>query len=110
VRILAGLEYNKLVEFHAKTDWQSENATVADALWDGIDISPITIAFSKKWAAEHGLPESNTFYWDEEKALYHIKGIHGMHCLVRSFFHSSSALLVNPGKENTLPIQFNDAN
>ncbi|KAI0432349.1 hypothetical protein F5Y09DRAFT_353642 [Xylaria sp. FL1042] len=77
----SGLEYNKLVEFHAKTDWQSENATVADALWDSIDISPITVAISKKWAAEHGLPESNTFYWDEDKALYHIKGIHGMHCL-----------------------------
>lgn len=76
-----GLEYNKLVTFQAKTDWQSENETIADALWDGIDISPITIAVSKTWAAEHGLPESNTFYWDKDKALYHIKGIHGMHCL-----------------------------
>lgn len=80
--IAAGLEYNKLVTFQAKTDWQSENETIADALWDGIDISPITIAVSKTWAAEHGLPESNTFYWDKDKALYHIKGIHGMHCLV----------------------------
>jgi hypothetical protein len=93
------LEYNKLVTFHAKTDWQSENDTIADALWDSIDISPITIALSKTWAAEHGLPESNTFYWDEDKALYHIKGIHGMHCLVRSFFHFSPAPLQTQKKK-----------
>jgi len=77
----SGLEYNKVVTYHAWTDWQSENDTIADALWDSVDISPITIALPKTWAAEYGLPESNTFYWDEDKALYHIKGIHGMHCL-----------------------------
>jgi hypothetical protein len=46
------------------TDWQSQNDSVADALWDSIDISPITIAFPKLCVAEHGLPEWNTFYWD----------------------------------------------
>lgn len=96
--MVAGLEYNKLVTFQAMTDWQSANETVADALWDSIDISPITIAVSKSWAAEHGLPESNTFYWDEDKALYHIKGIHGMHCLVCLNVHLTGIPLVNIGK------------
>jgi hypothetical protein len=74
--------------YYSKTDWQSENETIADGLWDGLNMDSITVAISKDWAAEHGLPPSAPFYWDADKALYHVKGIHGMHCLVRTTVHS----------------------
>jgi hypothetical protein len=86
--VAAGLEYNKPVTYYAKTDWQSENETLADERWESLNIDSITVAISRDWAAEHGLPPSDPFYWDLDKDLYHVKGIHDMHCLVRTSFHS----------------------
>jgi Mycotoxin biosynthesis protein UstYa len=70
------------------TDWQSKNETLADELWDSLNMDSITVAISRDWAKEYGLPPSDPFYWDLDKDLYHIKGIHGMHCLVRTYFRS----------------------
>jgi hypothetical protein len=77
----SGLGYDTPSVYRIHTDYSSDNATLADTLWDQIDTSPIVVAFTDDYARVHGLDESVRFPWDNTKGLYHIKAFHHMHCL-----------------------------
>ena len=63
----------------------SHNETPADELLDNMDISPLVVALTDKWAVKQDLPLSVfRFPWDETKGLYYLKVFHGLHCLVGS--------------------------
>ena len=67
--------------YHAHSDYWGKNDTLADELWDALDIDPVTIAVDDSWSEEKGLPETERFPWDNEKGLFYIKGLHDLHCL-----------------------------
>ena len=52
-------------------------------LWDNISVDAGTVALSRSYAAAKGLPEAQTFPWDNEKGLYLLNGYHNLHCLVQ---------------------------
>ena len=83
VGISSGLPYDTPVLFTNKSDYWGENVTLADELWDGLESSAAVVAIRKDLAAQHGLPESETLPWDDERSFYAIKAFHQTHCLVR---------------------------
>jgi len=77
-----GLGYDTPVAYHTRTEWWGDNHTRADELWDGIDISPLTVALTDEWALDHDLTVSESrFPWDKQKGLYYLKVFHQLHCL-----------------------------
>ena len=88
--LLADLAYDTPTVFEHDTEFAANNETLADELWDGIDVSPITVALSDDWARDHGLEASVRFPWDDEKGLYFLKVFHSLHCLV-SCYHRGPA-------------------
>ncbi|TGO26868.1 hypothetical protein BPAE_0051g00030 [Botrytis paeoniae] len=67
----------------SRYDYMSNNDTLQDEMWDGIDTSPLVVALDDEWATEHQLPLSVfRFPWDPEaKGIYFLKAFHGLHCL-----------------------------
>ena len=55
--------------YRAHTDYWGKNSTLADELWENIDVDPVAIALSDDYAQEHGLVQSARFPWDDEKIL-----------------------------------------
>lgn len=68
--------------FRATSDYWGKNETLADELWDSINIDPITVALSSEYIEQHGLADSAQFPWDDDKRTYILKGFHDQHCLV----------------------------
>lgn len=97
---IAGLEYHKLIIYHAHTDFWGKNETLADELWESLSTDAVTIAVDKNLAAQKGLPPSDTFYWDTDKSLYHIKAIHDIHCLVGFSKHPWPSYWTDPSLES----------
>lgn len=77
-----GLGYDHPVEYRVRSDYSSSNETLADSLWESIDISPIIVTLSDDYARQHQLETSARFPWDDAKGIYHIKAFHHLHCLV----------------------------
>ena len=77
-----GLGYDHPVEYKIHTDYSGSNTTLSDELWEAIDSSPVVVALSDSYAAEHNLEKSARFPWDDEKGIYHVKAFHHLHCLV----------------------------
>ncbi|KAF7946161.1 hypothetical protein EAE96_009164 [Botrytis aclada] len=79
----ARLKYDTPLIYYNHTDYMSNNDTLQDEMWDGIDTSPLVVALDDKWAIEHQLPLSVfRFPWDSEaKGIYFLKAFHGLHCL-----------------------------
>ncbi|KAM3084560.1 hypothetical protein ACMFMG_001338 [Clarireedia jacksonii] len=79
----SGLPYDKPVIYQTQTEWWgNKNESRADELWESLDISPLVVALSDDWAAEHDLEISESrFPWDDEKGLYYLKSFHELHCL-----------------------------
>ncbi|PQE06241.1 cytochrome p450 protein [Rutstroemia sp. NJR-2017a BBW] len=67
--------------FRATSDYWGENETLADELWESINIDPITVALSSEYVEQHGLADSARFPWDNDKRTYILKGFHDLHCL-----------------------------
>ncbi|KAF7855390.1 hypothetical protein EAF04_010133 [Stromatinia cepivora] len=79
----ARLAYDTPLIYYNHTDYMSNNDTLQDEMWDGIDTSPLVVALGDDWATEHQLPLSVfRFPWDPEaKGIYFLKAFHGLHCL-----------------------------
>ncbi|KAI9660067.1 MAG: hypothetical protein M1821_001419 [Bathelium mastoideum] len=76
-----GLTYENTQTYTFNSDYWGENGTLADELWDNIDINPIAVALSDEWVEEHNLEHSLRFPWDDQKGIYFIKAFHSLHCL-----------------------------
>lgn len=81
-RSLAGLGYDMPYRFEYHNEYWGENETLADELWDNINTDGLVVALSRDYQAEHNLPASNPFPWDQSKGLYYIQSFHLLHCLV----------------------------
>ena len=91
--LTGGVAYDVPNVYQSHTDWWGENETLADELWEGIDVSPLTVALTDEWASEHGLERSESrFPWDDSKGLYYLKAFHGLHCLVCAYLHDAAKL------------------
>lgn len=78
----AELPEDTQMRFEMETDYSSTNATLADALWDSISTSHGAVALSDDFVRAKGLRPARRFPWDESKGLYHVQGVHLMHCVV----------------------------
>ena len=58
------------------------NHSLADELWEAIEIDPGIVAIPLDWAEEHNIAETQPFPWDSSKGLYVINAFHNIHCLV----------------------------
>lgn len=67
---LAGLPSNVPVTYVYHNDWWGENETLANELWESINVDAQVVALSLDYVAEHNLPESDPFPWDTERRLY----------------------------------------
>ncbi|KAI4187233.1 MAG: hypothetical protein L6R41_002951 [Letrouitia leprolyta] len=81
--LYANLEYNVAKPFEWHTEYNGENQTLADELWDalGTQIDTGFIAVPDEWSAEKGLLEAQRFPWDTSKGIYLVNGQHNLHCL-----------------------------
>jgi hypothetical protein len=61
------------------------NETSRAILWESLDGSSAQVAVDKSWAATKALPPTQEFSWDENKAVYSLRGFHGQHCLVSTW-------------------------
>ncbi|KAI4169556.1 MAG: hypothetical protein LQ343_005636 [Gyalolechia ehrenbergii] len=70
--LYANLEYNVAKPFEWHTDYNGENQTLADELWDalGTEIDTGFIAVPDEWSAAKGLLEAQRFPWDTSKGIY----------------------------------------
>ncbi|MCJ1314644.1 hypothetical protein MMC25_008326 [Agyrium rufum] len=76
------LTYDTPKIYRSRTEYWGENETLADELWDSIDVSPLTVALTDEWAQDQGLEVSESrFPWDDSKGLYFLKAFHLVHCL-----------------------------
>lgn len=81
--VQASLAQDAPQAYHFRTEWWGDNDTLADELWDNLDISPVAVALSDEWASQHGVKISESrFPWDDAKGLYFVKVFHQLHCLV----------------------------
>ena len=79
------MTYNTPTTYHNYTDYLSQNETYAHQMWSNIDTSPLEVALTDEYAAEHGLGISILrFPWDPSKGIYFLKVYHHLHCLVRT--------------------------
>jgi hypothetical protein len=79
---LAGLPSNTPVTFDYFNAYWGDNKTLANELWENINLDAQAIALSPEYISKHNLPESGPFPWDTEKRLYFPKVFHSLHCLV----------------------------
>jgi hypothetical protein len=79
---IADLESNFPTTYEVFTDWWGPNERLSNALWEGIDTSPICVALTDDWALSRGLPIAGRFPWDDSKGVYFLKSFHDLHCLV----------------------------
>ena len=94
-RIRGGLGYDTPTIYRARTEWWSENETLANELWDNLDTSPMALALSDDYAKTHNLPLASRFPWDDEKGTYFVKAFHQLHCLVSLLLSSDRKRLTD---------------
>lgn len=80
----ANLGYNYPTPFQWHTEYNGDNQTLADELWEalGAEIDTGFIAVPDEWSAAKGLLEAQRFPWDTSKGIYLLNGQHNLHCLV----------------------------
>ncbi|KAH8703976.1 hypothetical protein BGW36DRAFT_313409 [Talaromyces proteolyticus] len=83
------LRYELPIEYKLKTEYTSSNMTLADQMWESLDVDSVLIAVTPEWAENKGLPDSKPFLWDKTKRVYYIKVFHQLHCLkaIRKTLH-----------------------
>ncbi|KAJ5733452.1 hypothetical protein N7493_002238, partial [Penicillium malachiteum] len=80
--MLAGLAFDVPVSYFQNTEYNSENQTLADEMWESLSLDGMVIAPTNEWIQEKGLPESWPFPWDpSNRRLYFLKVYHHIHCL-----------------------------
>ncbi|KAI1124349.1 hypothetical protein F5Y10DRAFT_249615 [Nemania abortiva] len=77
----AGLQREHQEPYVVVTPYSSDNATLQDELWYGINVDHAVVALSDQWAVDHGLRTAQRFPWDESKGIYILHGFHNLHCL-----------------------------
>jgi len=77
----AGLPTDIPTVYTYYTDYNSENETVANELWDNINLDASVVALSPEYVKEHKLESSSPFPWDTERDIYFLKVFHSLHCL-----------------------------
>jgi len=80
-----GLPANISVVYQPHTDYTSENATLANEMWENLNVDPTAIALPLEYIKEHNLLKSSPFPWDTERVLYFPRAFHNLHCL--KFIH-----------------------
>lgn len=70
------------VPWASTSPYFGEDETIADRLWEGINIDNGTVALADSYVKGIGLPPSQRFPWDQRKGIYLLNGFHSMHCLV----------------------------
>lgn len=93
----ANLERNVPVPFAKSTPYTNPNETLANKLWDDINIDVGMVALPEEFVAAHGLPIAQRFPWDRSKGIYLLNGHHNLHCIVSS---PISPTLSNPSIES----------
>ena len=81
---VAGLPTNIPTVYKVQTNYVGENETLADELWDNINLDGTVVALSPEYVKEHKLEKSSPFPWDTEREVYFLKVFHSLHCLVSS--------------------------
>lgn len=68
----------------ARSDFDSTNRTIQDAVWDGADMKvwDTILALDEHYAINQGLPHSQRWPWDENKGVYIMHSTHHIHCTV----------------------------
>ncbi|KAI0546954.1 hypothetical protein F4679DRAFT_555920 [Xylaria curta] len=77
----AGLQREHEEPYVVLTPYSSDNSTLQDELWYGINVDHGVVALSDEWALRHGLRTAQRFPWDESKGVYILHGFHNLHCL-----------------------------
>ncbi len=106
----ANLERNVPVPFAKGTPYTNPNETLADKLWDDINIDVGMVALPEEFVAAHGLPIAQRFPWDRSKGIYLLNGHHNLHCIVSSplpppppFQILASKAVLNPNPPESTP-------
>ena len=73
------------MEFMDDSPYASDNETLADELWDALNIDHGVIALPDSYVENVNLPQSQRFPWDRSQGIYLLNAYHNLHCLVRSF-------------------------
>ncbi|OTA98112.1 hypothetical protein M426DRAFT_31074, partial [Hypoxylon sp. CI-4A] len=77
----AGLQRNREEPYVLVTPYSSDNETLQDQMWRGINVDPAVVALSDNWARQHDLRTAQRFPWDQTKGIYILHGFHNLHCL-----------------------------
>ncbi|KAL7622118.1 hypothetical protein AAE478_007620 [Parahypoxylon ruwenzoriense] len=77
----ADLQRNREEPYVLVTHYSSDNETLQDQMWYGINVDPAVVALSDEWALQHGLRTAQRFPWDQTKGIYILHGFHNLHCL-----------------------------
>lgn len=67
---LAGLPSNVPITYDFHNDYWGDNKTLANELWENINVDAQVVALSAEYISEHNLPDSDPFPWDTERSLY----------------------------------------
>lgn len=87
----AGLKFEVPTVHYSKSNYSSDNFTLADSLWQTLDTNPTAIAVKDEFARSNGLALELRFPWDDEKVVFSVKAFHQIHCIV-SIEHSKGKL------------------
>ena len=81
---IANLKFEQIATINNFSPYGASNRNDTDRsiLWEKLETSNAQVAVDSAWAADHALPDSQTFTWDEDKSVYSLRGIHAQHCLV----------------------------
>lgn len=79
---LAGLAFDVPIRYSLHTEYNGNNMTHSDEMWDNINLDAMVIAPTIEWAQDMGLTDSWDFPWDPKRKIYFLKVIHQLHCLV----------------------------
>ncbi|MCJ1478395.1 hypothetical protein MMC13_007075 [Lambiella insularis] len=67
--------------FEHATEYASTNLTLAQDLWEGINLDAGMVALPDEWTDSVNLPRAQAFPWDHDKGLYILNSFHVLHCL-----------------------------
>lgn len=79
---IAGLAFDVPTRYFLHTEYNGDNMTHSDKMWDSINLDAMVIAPTIEWAQDMGLTDSWDFPWDPKRKIYFMKVIHQLHCLV----------------------------
>ncbi|OOF96698.1 hypothetical protein ASPCADRAFT_206876 [Aspergillus carbonarius ITEM 5010] len=87
----SGIAFDTHLPYSHHSEYNSDNKTHADYMWENLDTDHMVIAPTQEWAQSKGLSESWPFPWDSNRSIYFIKVFHQLHCLkiMRKTFHEA---------------------